>query len=659
MAIIQNLTEREFKQEPDRRTWMQKNKKSLIAHLIVIPTFIAVIITTYALAINYRLKQIANIPFLSYEYVTVNGVHEVHIVKGVGDYPAVFEIPAYIEGMKVTKINSSAFIASERLTEVIIPDTVTTIGSYAFQDCSNLRTVTNHGDSITEIGTSAFLNTPFLDDNHEEWVTLGRVIIAHRGTLPANTVIAFSEGFSHPEIPNPNIITLDESYAHFGDSLFKNQTGLVFVEIPAYLSVISDSLFENCTSLIGVDFITSDAQQAISIGNRSFANCTALTDINLPSNVTSIGNEAFMGSSLQGEINFLETLTRIGVGAFKDCAFITKITALGLKELPDQAFLNATALTEVEFSNEITQIGIATFQNVGLTQFTIPSKVATLRTDVFSNCQHLTTIYAAARGITVIQERAFYNTPLNSFILLNEDGSIYPTSATGKVTLPLTLGVFGASVGEVFGLDDGNNPPTFTTIDIPWNVLAISGNSFMNNVHLEQVNIESGSRLTSIGHEAFNGARSLKEFVFETTTSARFIPEYRAFQNCSSLTKVRFPKQTPSLEPGLFDGATSLNDFVIPIGVTAIKSRAFADINGTLTLDIAIDDIIDDNGQLRYPRINEIQENAFVNCSKITINIYSSQPWPAIPETAYPNLWKKQSNGTPAWHDGSITINHR
>ena len=93
----------------------------------------------------------------------------------------------------VTSIGDYAFRDCSGLTSVTIPNSVTSIGSWAFYNCSGLTSVTIP-NSITSIGLCAFDGTQWFNNQPDGVVYAGLVAYKYKGTMPANTSITLREG---------------------------------------------------------------------------------------------------------------------------------------------------------------------------------------------------------------------------------------------------------------------------------------------------------------------------------------------------------------------------------------------------------------------------------------------------------------------------------
>ena len=143
----------------------------------------------------------------------------------------------------------SKFIGCRSLTSLVIPDSVTNIGDYAFWNCRSLTNIVIP-NSVTSIGDNAF----------EYCFSLSNLII-------------------------PDGVT------SIGDGAFVGCTSLSSVVIPDSVSCIGNNAFWGCESLTDIVIPNS----VTSIGESAFYGCSSLTEVVIPDSVTSIGDKAFSG----------------------------------------------------------------------------------------------------------------------------------------------------------------------------------------------------------------------------------------------------------------------------------------------------------------------------------------------------------------------------
>ncbi len=181
--------------------------------------------------------------------------------------------------------------ANTEITDLVIPDGVTSIEGYAFYNCTGLTSI-EIPNSVTSIGREAFYNC----------TGLTKVIV---NDIAAWCNISFSS--------NPL------SYAkHLYSDANTEITDLV---IPDGVTSIGYQAFYNCTGLTSVTIGNS----VTSIGYKAFYNCTGLTSIEIPNSVTSIGEAAFSGCSGLTSVTIGNSVTSIGGSAFYGCSGLTDI----------------------------------------------------------------------------------------------------------------------------------------------------------------------------------------------------------------------------------------------------------------------------------------------------------------------------------------------
>ena len=289
-------------------------------------------------------------------------------------------IPARYQGEKVIGIASSRGLMSgifykASITSLVIKNGVTSIGDYAFYDCSMLTSV-KIPDSVTNIGTNAFAICSKLTSivipngvtTIKEWTfsgckSLSSVVIPY-GVVSIEKS-AFNSCTSINSITIPSSVTsigenafaglisiksleIPSSVINIGNLAFQSCSNLISVKIPASVINLGESIFTSCSKLTTVEL----CEGVSSVSAGMFKNCTSLTTIVIPSSVTSIGDEAFSGCSGLSSIIFLEGLTSIGDKAFRDCKSLTSVEIPdSLTSIEDNAFYGCSNLTSVTFKN--------------------------------------------------------------------------------------------------------------------------------------------------------------------------------------------------------------------------------------------------------------------------------------------------------------------
>ena len=245
------------------------------------------------------------------------------------------------------------------LRSVVLPETLETIGSYAFYNCS-ITSVTIPA-SVMTIGHHAFYYT-----------SLESVEIDGAETVDSS---AFASCKALKDVVLRNITTL-------GDDAFENCTSLSSVTMESVGSVGSYA-FWNCTSLSSVTM-----ESVSSIRYYAFYNCKSLLSVTMES-VGSIYSQTFAGCTS------LESVTMKSVGsidslAFTGCTSLESVTMKSVGSIGSSAFYNCTNLSSVTMKS-VGSIGSSAFSDcTSLVSITVDAE--SIDTGAFSGCTVLTSV---------------------------------------------------------------------------------------------------------------------------------------------------------------------------------------------------------------------------------------------------------------------------
>ena len=304
--------------------------------------------------------------------------------------------------------------------DVVIPATiggypVTSIGSYAFEDCRSLKSVTfGENSQLTSIGYYAFryctsLESVYITDL-ASWCNI-KFTDSYSSPLYNGADLYINNALAE-EITIPEGITSINSYilrgctsvksikipsgvTSIGELAFTGCTSLASIEIPDSVTSIGSSAFRGCSSLASIEIPSS----VTSIGEGAFRNCTSLASIEIPSSVTSIGEHAFYNCTSLASVTFGENsqLTSIGYYAFYYCTSLTSIEIpSGVTSIGSDAFYKCTSLTSIELPSGVTSIGYSAFGScTSLVSIDIPDSVTSIGSDAFYYCSKLKAAYYA------------------------------------------------------------------------------------------------------------------------------------------------------------------------------------------------------------------------------------------------------------------------
>ena len=249
-------------------------------------------------------------------HYNVTDTGEIEIAKCNKDAATVVNIPTEIDGKPVTSIGKHAF-SGFSLTEITIPDSVASIGEYAFYGCTSLTEITIP-DSVTSIGDCSFWGCTSLTE-----------------------------------------ITLPDSVTYIGYKAFLDTPWLKIKQAENPLVIVNHILIDGTTCTGSVSIPSG----VTSIGGRAFDGCISLTEITIPDSVTSI-ESTFEGCTSLTEITIPNSVTSIGYYTFSDCTRLTKITIPdSVTSIGGYAFKGCTSLTEITIPNSVVDIGESAFEN--------------------------------------------------------------------------------------------------------------------------------------------------------------------------------------------------------------------------------------------------------------------------------------------------------
>ena len=445
-------------------------------------------------------------------------------------------------GANIAEIGASAFTGNIKLRNINVADSakLTRIAQKAFAGCENIVSFTIPA-TTTFIGDSAF----------EGCVLLSTIIFAPNGKDIDFGSYVFKDCYGLSEVQLPATVK------SFDGSAFDGCYSISEITVdPAnsYLETVNGVLYdEDCTEIMFYPKAIDDPDLSelpwdtlTKIGNTVFKDNTNVTNVTIPATITAIGNEAFNGCTNLESVTIADGSNALTVG---DYAFanLPKLESVVLPDrttyLGDYAFYVST-LSEVTMPADLTYIGDFAFAYTNITSLTVPAKVSVIGDGAFA--------YSSLETITI--EDGETELKLGSVDTFEINfGFESPNYSIYSVTKEFPEGYDDIGVVGVFrGSKIGN-------VSLPARVISIGAYAFYETLDLSEVTFAENSKLTSIGTAAFYASaiesinlentslETIGEYAFATsglvsTTLPKTLTTIgrHAFANASGLTELNF-----------------------------------------------------------------------------------------------------------------------
>ena len=439
----------------------------------------------------------------------------------------------------VTSIGDWAFCDCIGLTSIVIPNSVASIGESAFYGCTGLTSIVIP-NSVTNIGEGVF---GFCSALESIVVDGGNAVYDSRENCNAiietatNTLIS---GSKNTIIPN-DIISI-------GDGAFSGCDSLTSIEIPGIVTSIGENAFRSCTGLTRIEIPNS----VTSIGDQAFYGCRGLKSLMNYSNLVFC-----KGSTEWGYIAYYAETVYNAPNGYFDGDYIwaesggQKILAY---YLGDAVELKLPA----DCKGEEYAIGAEAFAGcIGLVSVEIPNSVIGIGNSPFYGCDSLAAVHICS--LSAWCNIDFVNDFSNPLYYAH---NLY---LNGELVIDLII------PNEIEAIKDYTftNCTGLASVEIPNSVTSIGGSAFYGCKGLTSVEIPNS--VTSIGNSAFYGCKGLTSI--EIPNSVTSIG-YSAFYGCRNVTELIIGDNVETIGSSAFQSC-KLTSVTIPASVTSIGTNAF------------------------------------------------------------------------------------
>ena len=514
----------------------------------------------------------------------------------------------------VITIGQFAFFACDGLTSVKIPNSVTNIQKKAFYDCNNLTNV-EISDSVTRISSNAFccctsLSSIEIPDSvtyieiHAFAECSSLVEITFKGDAPGFGNNAFYNVTATAYYPAGNASWTEEVRQNYGGTITwvayveetivaegtcgeelkwtLSESGVLHVSgigaMTDYATASESPWYDYRTSITKV--VLGDG--VTSVGDRAFYNCTALTDVTIGNKVATIGGYAFRGCTALVSVTIPASVTEIKGSAFRTCSALEEVTFLGnAPTMGTYVFTDCHENLTLNCYEGSTGFDVAPWTDwkvvVNHVGQWIVDKEATCTTD---GSRHIDCAYCGTIITEIIVGSHDYVDGICSVcneVKLIASGEF--RNGGWKLDIFGTLTIYGTGVMD--GKPWRSYEEDIVHVIIEDGITDITPHAFQGCTNLVDIIIPDS--VTKIQNYAFEGCSSLREV---DIPEGVLEIENDTFMNCTSLTRVSIPESVTIIDSSAFDGCSSLADVTIPESVETIELYAFRNCSSLAELVI-------------------------------------------------------------------------
>ena len=514
----------------------------------------------------------------------------------------------YVDGQKisdlvipegVTSIGSMAFFGCMGLKSVTLPSTLNSIENFAFSYCTGIKSITIP-DGVTTIGINAFSNCAGLQSitipagvtSIRQGAFLGCTSLSDiyfMGTLAQWTAVSKGKDWNEDCPCGDNVhiaytYTVDDGKATL--TAYDGPGGNVVIPstLDGYpVTAIGNEAFKDKTNITAVTI----PEGVKSIGVIAFFGCSNIETVTLPSTLESVGGDAFQLCNKTNRVNISDIAAWCGISFANDSS-----NPLGRGATFDKLYVGGQLIHELVIPEGVTSVGKNAFYRCnGLTGVTLPSTLEKIEDFAFRECTSLLEI-AIPEGVTSIGDSAFYNcTSLHSVTLPSTLESIvncafYGCTSLQSVTIPEGVTSIGdyafancSSLNDIYYLGTATEWGNITKGDY-WNYGCPCG----DNVHIIYTYTVSNGKATLTAYDGPGG-----NVVIPSTLGGYPVVAIgdSAFYGKTNITAVTIPEGVTSIGEKAFKNCSNLETVTLPSTLEVVGGEAFHFCNNINRVNIA------------------------------------------------------------------------
>ncbi len=527
----------------------------------------------------------------------------------------VVRIPALLGSYPVKHIAGAAFYGCTKITELILPDGIETIGIGAFMMCSSLSKI-NLPDSIRSIGKTAFYGTQIAESDSNYWTTYyssSSTVKKHYVLRIDNHIIevkgSLNETFEIPE----GVITV-------ADRAFLEARGETEIIIPTTLAAFGKNTFNDSatsTTEEGRTIFPDILKFTVSENNPYFSNdedgvlynkdktvliryprAKADTEYTVSDTVTEIADRAFCESHNLKTVIMQEPLVTVGEEAFYNCDSLLNITLPdSVRRIKPLAFYGTLLYNKYaagNFGTDILYINNHLIDYIGLVKpesLEIKEGTLTIADGSFGKLENIEIDFP--ESLVTVGDEAFCNM----------------TGFTNPLRISENLTYIGKSAFQtdalIYAFDVDEENPNYSSDEygVLYNKNKTKLIRYPNLSSLSEYTIPSS--VTEIEPYAFAGSKNLKAVKFGRYSQLACINEY-TFYGCTSLSIIEFPEALKEIKNQAFAKCSALKNIYFPESLVRLQNSAFSGCSELSEITISGKEIIIENDVFQYSKLETI-----------------------------------------------------